>query len=163
VSYGALFTAASSDLIATHFMVSINHVIHVLQATTVLGPFVAFWITKRVCLALQKKDREIVLHGYESGRIVRLPHGEYIEVHEQLDEYERWRLLQFNEYKPLMIRPNAKGQITPAQKVRAGMTRFFFEDRIAPVSKAELEAAHAAHHGPDLEGSHQAPQVGAGH
>ena len=61
-----------------------------------------------------------------------------------------------------MIRPNAKGQITAVQKVRAGMSRFFFEDRIAPVSKAELEAAHAAHHGPDLEGSHQAPQVGAG-
>ncbi|GAA1492658.1 cytochrome b [Curtobacterium herbarum] len=160
--YGALFTAASSDLIATHFMVSINHVIHVLQATTVLGPFVAFWITKRVCLALQKKDREIVLHGYESGRIVRLPHGEYIEVHEQLDEYERWRLLEFNDYKPLMIRPDSRGRITSLQKARARASRFFFEDRIEPVSKNELEAAHAAHHGPDLEGTHQAPQVGAG-
>ena len=155
--YASLWAAASSDIIATHFMVSIDHVIHVIQATTILGPFVAFWIAKRVCLALQKKDREIVLHGYESGRIVRLPHGEYIEVHEQLDEYERWKLLQFEEYKPLMVRPNAKGQITSVQKVRAGMSRFFFEDRIAPVSKSELEAAHAAHHGPDLEGSAPGP------
>lgn len=160
--YASLWAAASSDIIATHFLVSIEHVIHVIQATTVLGPFIAFWITKRVCLALQKKDREIVLHGYESGRIVRLPHGEYIEVHEQLDEYERWKLLQFNEYKPLMIRPNAKGKITGLQKVRAGVSRFFFEDRIEPVSKAELEAAHAAHHAPNLEGGHQAPQVGPG-
>jgi len=35
--------------------------------------FVAYFIAKRVCIALQKKDREIVLHGYESGRIVKLP------------------------------------------------------------------------------------------
>jgi ubiquinol-cytochrome c reductase cytochrome b subunit len=162
--YAGLWAAASSDLIATHFMVSIDQVIHVIQAIVVLGPFVAFWITKRVCLALQKKDREIVLHGYESGRIVRLPHGEYIEVHEQLDEYERWRLLQFNEYKPLMLRPNSRGKISPFEKVRAGASKFFFEDRITPVSKAELEAAHSAHHGPELVGSGQGtpPQVGPG-
>jgi ubiquinol-cytochrome c reductase cytochrome b subunit len=159
--YGFLWAAASSDIIATHFMVSLNHVIHVIQALVVFGPFVAFWITKRVCLALQKKDREIVLHGYESGRIVRLPHGEYIEVHEQLDEYERWRLLQFEEYKPLMLRPNSRGKISPVERVRGRVSKFFFEDRIEPVSKPELEAAHSAHHGPDLEGTHQAPQVGA--
>jgi ubiquinol-cytochrome c reductase cytochrome b subunit len=160
--YCSLWAAASSDIIATHFLVSIDSVIHVIQATTVLGPFVAFWITKRVCLALQRKDREIVLHGFESGRIVRLPHGEYIEVHQQLDEYERWRLLQFNEYKPLMLRPNARGKITPLERVRAGWSRFFFEDRITPVSRAELEAAHAAHHGPSIEGTNTAPQVGPG-
>jgi ubiquinol-cytochrome c reductase cytochrome b subunit len=162
--YCSLWAAASSDLIATHFMVSIDSVIHVIQATTVLGPFVAFWITKRVCLALQKKDREIVLHGYESGRIVRLPHGEYIEVHTQLDEYERWRLLHFNEYKPLMLRPNAQGKITPAQRVRAGFSRFFFEDRISPVTRAELEAAHAHQHEPELGNGHMnTHQVEGGH
>ena len=63
-------------------------------------------ITKRTCLALQRKDREIALHGYESGRIVRLPGGEYIEVHEQLEDSERWRLLDYNDYKPLTVRPN---------------------------------------------------------
>jgi ubiquinol-cytochrome c reductase cytochrome b subunit len=162
--YGGLWAAASSDLIATHFLVSIDQVIHVIQAIVVLGPFVAFWITKRVCLALQKKDREIVLHGYESGRIVRLPHGEYIEVHEQLDEYERWRLLQFNEYKPLMLQPNSRGKVSVIEKARAGASKFFFEDRITPVSKQELEAAHSAHHGPQVAAAeHSAPQVGAGH
>jgi ubiquinol-cytochrome c reductase cytochrome b subunit len=99
-------------------------------------------VTKRVCIGLQKKDREIALHGYESGRIVRLPGGEYIEVHEQLDEYERWRLTSYNEYKPLMIRPNADGKITNGQRMRAGLSRWFFEDRIIPVSKGELESGH---------------------
>jgi ubiquinol-cytochrome c reductase cytochrome b subunit len=30
--------------------------------------------------------------------------------------------------------------------VRASLSRWFFEDRIAPVTKGELEASHSAHH-----------------
>ena len=142
--YAALWAAASSDLIATHFRLSIEGVILALQVSAVLGPFVAFFITKRVCLALQRKDREIALHGFESGRIVRLPGGEYIEVHEQLDDFERWRLVSFDEYQPIMLRPNSQGRITLAQRTRAGLSRWFFEDRIAPVTQGELESQ--AHH-----------------
>ncbi len=138
--YAALWAAASSDLIATHFRLTIEGVIHALQFATVVGPFIAFFITKRVCLALQRKDREIALHGFESGRVVRLPGGEYIEVHEQLDDFERWRLVSFDEYQPLMIRPNDDGKITVTQRVRAGLSRWFFEDRIAPVTMNELES-----------------------
>lgn len=138
--YAALWAAASSDIIATHFRLSIEGVIHALQFATVVGPFIAFFITKRVCLALQRKDREIALHGFESGRVVRLPGGEYIEVHEQLDDFERWRLVSFDEYQPLMIRPNDQGKITVAERVRAGLSRWFFEDRIAPVTMNELES-----------------------
>ncbi len=113
----------------------------------ILGPFIAYFITKRVALALQKKDREIVLHGYESGRIVKLPGGEFIEVHQPLDEYDRWRLVSFDSYAPLMIRPNARGKIPPAgQHLRAALSRWFFEDRIAPVTKGELEASHHDEH-----------------
>ena len=142
--YAVLWAAASSDLMATHFKISLEGVIHVLQALFFLGPIIAYFVTKRVCLALQKKDREIALHGYESGRIVRLPGGEYIEVHEQLDEYERWKLLTFDEYKPLMLRPNAQGKITGAERFRSSLSRWFFEDRISPVTRGELE--QGGHH-----------------
>ncbi len=142
--YAVLWAAASSDLMATHFKVSLEGVIHVLQALFFLGPIIAYFVTKRICLALQKKDREIALHGYESGRIVRLPGGEYIEVHEQLDEYERWKLLSYDEYKPLMIRPNAQGKITGGQRLRSSLSRWFFEDRISPVTRNEIE--QGGHH-----------------
>ena len=145
--YAGLWAAASSDLIATHFKMSMEHVIHTLQFVTVIGPFIAFIIAKRVCLALQKKDREIALHGYESGRIVRLPGGEYIEVHQQLDAYERWKLVSFNDYQPLMLRPNARGQIKTSERVRSAVSRWFFEDRIEPVTSTEIEASHGAHGG----------------
>ncbi len=140
--YAVLWAAASSDLIGTHFHLAVEDVIRSLQVLLVAGPIIAYIVAKRICLGLQKKDREIALHGFESGRIVRLPGGEYIEVHEQLDEYERWKLVSYTEYTPLMIRPNARGKITVAQRVRAGLSSWFFEDRIAPVTKTDVERSH---------------------
>jgi ubiquinol-cytochrome c reductase cytochrome b subunit len=144
--YAVLWAAASSDIMATHFRLAMEDVIHSLQALAVLGPILAFIVAKRMCLALQKRDREIALHGYESGRIVRLPGGEYIEVHEQLDEYERWKLVSFDDYKPLMIRPDSKGRISVAQRVRAVASNWFFEDRIAPVTRTQIEQQRGEHH-----------------
>jgi ubiquinol-cytochrome c reductase cytochrome b subunit len=142
--YAVLWAAAGSDLLATHFKLSIEGVITSLQFALILAPIIAYFVTKRICLALQKKDREIALHGYESGRIVRLPGGEYIEVHEPVDEFDRWRLVSFNDYEPLMIRPNAAGRIPPQERVRAVLSRWFFEDRIEPVTSSDVELAQ--HH-----------------
>lgn len=145
--YAALWAAASSDILATHFKLSIEVVIHACQAILIFGTIAAYIVTKRICLALQKKDREIVLHGFESGRIVRLPHGEYIEVHEPLPDTELWRLVSFEEYQPHLVRPDARGRITSRARLRASMSRWFFEERITPVTKPELEAAreHSNH------------------
>jgi ubiquinol-cytochrome c reductase cytochrome b subunit len=144
--YASLWATASSDIIATHFHVTMEGVIHTLQFVTLVGPFIAFIVAKRVCLALQKKDREIVLHGFESGRIVRLPGGEYIEVHQPIDEYERWKLVSYADYTPLTILPDDQGRIGVAQRVRGGLSRWFFEDRIVPVTSTELERSHDAQH-----------------
>jgi ubiquinol-cytochrome c reductase cytochrome b subunit len=144
--YAVLWAAASSDLIATHFKLSIEWVTHGIQALLIVGPVIAYIVAKRVCVGLQKKDREIALHGFETGRIVRLPGGEYIEVHEQLDDYERWKLVSFDDYKPLMIRPDAKGRISVMQRARAVASNWFFEDRIAPVTRTEIEQQHGGHH-----------------
>lgn len=138
--YAVLWAAAGSDIIATHFHLTIEGVTYGLQALLILGPIVAYFVTKRACLSLQKKDREIALHGYESGRIVRLPDGQYIEVHTQLDDYERWRLVNYQDFKPLMIRPDARGRISSLQRVRAIFSRWFFEDRISPATRGELES-----------------------
>ncbi|MFK4789812.1 cytochrome bc complex cytochrome b subunit [Microbacterium sp. ZW T5_56] len=151
--YAVMWAAASSDLIATHFHLTMEGVIHVLQALLILGPVLAYFLTKRIAIALQKKDREIALHGYESGRIVRLPGGEFIEVHKPVDAYERVKLVDYETYAPLVVRPNAQGRIPWTQNLRASLSRWFFEDRLAPVTQTEIESAeaHAAH---GVEGSH---------
>ncbi|MFD6816407.1 cytochrome bc complex cytochrome b subunit [Microbacterium sp. NPDC060132] len=151
--YAVLWAAASSDLIATHFMLTMEGVIHTLQALLILGPVLGYVLTKRICLALQKKDREIVLHGFETGRIVRLPGGEFVEVHQPVDEYERWKLIDVESYQPLVVRPNAKGRIPWHQNLRAAVSRWFFEDRLLPLTRAEVHAADSAH------GSHAAVEA----
>jgi ubiquinol-cytochrome c reductase cytochrome b subunit len=142
--YAVMWAAASSDLIATHFKLSIEGVTLALQILFFVAPVFAFIVARRICFALQKKDREIALHGYESGRIVRLPGGEYVEVHQPLSDYERWRLVSYSDYQPLMVRPDKHGRISIVQRARAVVSRLFFEDRIAPVTKSELESQ--SHH-----------------
>lgn len=145
VFYAVLWAGASTDLIATHFQMSLNGVLITMQILLLIGPFMAYFITKRTCLSLQRKDREIVLHGRETGRIVRMPNGEYIEVHQPLDKYEMWKLVDFEEFKPMLARPNEQGKITLGSRIRAALSKMYFEDRISPVSKAEYELAHADH------------------
>ena len=143
--YAVLWAGAGTDLIATNFKMSLNQVLTSMQILLFVAPVAAYIIAKRTCLSLQRKDREIALHGRESGRIVRLPHGEYIEVHEPLDEFEQWKLVDFKDYQPTLARPNAAGKITLRARLRAGLSRFYFEDRIAPVTQTEIDAAR--HHG----------------
>ena len=137
--YATLWGSASSDIVATHLRLSVEGVIHFYQAMLLVAPVVGFVVARKVALALQRKDRELVLHGYETGRIVRLPGGEYIEVHRPLDEYDRWRLVDFEEQRPLRVRPDARGKRSRSQRLRARLSRAFFEDRVAPVTRGELE------------------------
>ncbi|PKI93205.1 ubiquinol-cytochrome c reductase cytochrome b subunit [Actinomycetales bacterium SN12] len=143
IFYAVLWAAASSDLMATHFMLTMEGVIHALQALLFVGPILGYFVTKRICIALQKKDREIVLHGYESGRIVRLPGGEFIEVHQPVDVYDRWKLIDYTSYEPLVVRPNAKGRIPWHENLRSSISRWFYEDRLQPLTQAEIAAADA--------------------
>ena len=143
--YAVLWAGASTDLIATNFQMSLNQVLVAMQIMLLIGPGIAYFVTKRACIALQNKDREVVLHGRETGRVVRLPHGEYIEVHETVDKYELWKLIDYKDYQPVLARPDSNGKISLGNRLRSAVSKIYFEDRIAPVSKAEYEIAHADH------------------
>ena len=139
IYYSVLMIAASSDLIATHFHVSLNDVAYVLRALFFLGPILGFEITRRICLSLQRKDRELVLHGIETGQVVQLPHGEFIEVHKPLDEYRRYKLVSFDSPDVIPARPNAKGKVTMLEKARGTLSKLFFNDRVLPVTPTSYE------------------------
>ncbi|WP_425861515.1 cytochrome b [Arthrobacter sp. TWP1-1] len=144
IFYCVMWAAASSDLIATHFHVALNDVTYWLRALFFIGPVLGFIVTKRVALALQRKDREIALHGRETGRIVRLPHGEFQEIHAQLDDYKRYKLVGYESPVAEEGIPNENGIVTKKENLRAKLSSFFFEDRVAPATPSELEAGH--HH-----------------
>ncbi|GAB7191216.1 cytochrome bc complex cytochrome b subunit [Kineococcus sp. NUM-3379] len=144
--YVILMISGGNDIIAHVLNYSINDITRGLRLLLFVLPPLAFWVTKRICLGLQRRDREKVLHGRETGRIVRLPHGEFIEVHAPLSEHERWLLVQHEVQRPLEL--NERAGFRPDSllgKVQRGLSRFYFDDRVEPVTPAELEAAKHHH------------------
>lgn len=79
--YGTLWAAAGADTIAVQFHLSVNVLLHVFQVLVILGPPAALVITRRICLGLQEHDADIATHGIETGQILRLPNGGYVEKH----------------------------------------------------------------------------------
>ncbi|NDB19214.1 MAG: cytochrome b, partial [Actinobacteria bacterium] len=91
--YLLLWVSGANDIIATIFKLSINQITWSLRILLFIIPPIAFSITKRVCLSLQRRDREKLLHGHETGRILRLPHGEFVEIHAPLTLEEQAEIL----------------------------------------------------------------------
>lgn len=147
VFFGALWGAGGADVIAAQLNFSLEGVITAFQVLVVLGPIIAFDLTRRVCVALQKKDRETVLHGYETGRIVRMPGGGYVEVHRELDAQERGRLVGPAPIEPFIARPNSDGRVPLVNRVRARASHLFYEDRLAPLGGQSRPALRAMEQG----------------
>jgi ubiquinol-cytochrome c reductase cytochrome b subunit len=92
-----------NDLIATAFDLSINQIMWFSRIGIIVLPPLAFIITKRLCLSLQRADRELVLHGRETGRLVMMPSGEFVEVHEPISAEKAWLLTQHEQNPPLEL------------------------------------------------------------
>ena len=60
-----------------------------------------------------------MLHGRETGRIVRLPHGEMIEVHEPLSASDRYTLTQHESPRPLELEPATDANGIPRGRILA--------------------------------------------
>jgi ubiquinol-cytochrome c reductase cytochrome b subunit len=151
--YTILWINGGNDIIATRFGLSISQITWIARFTIILGPPIAFIITKRICLGLQRRDRLKVLHGRESGLIKRLPHGEFVEVHKPVSAEERWLLTQHEVREPLPLDAgeDAQGVRNPAGirgKIRAKLSSFYYEDRVEVPTEGELrqELESGAHH-----------------
>ncbi|SEE02303.1 cytochrome b [Ruania alba] len=155
-AFFVLNAAGANDLIATHFNLSLNAITWAFRILIFILPVICFIVTKRICLGLQRKDRELALHGHETGRVVRFASGEYIEVHRPLDDYERWVLVSHEPRRPVEIaaEEDSAGVRRPGyrkDRLRQRISRFFYEDRVEPVTPAELAASHSHGEHDELE------------
>lgn len=146
-AYGVFMFAAGNDIMAITLHMSINDITHFFQVGLFVLPPLAFWVTKRICLSLQRHDRDKVLHGLESGTIIRTAEGKFFERHEELDEFDRWNLVGHEPVAPIEVpaTTDANGVASKSakrQKRRAAWSRFYFKDAVNPVTPAELAAAH---------------------
>jgi ubiquinol-cytochrome c reductase cytochrome b subunit len=138
-----------NDIIATHFHLTINGIMWFTRIGLFVVPPIVFIITKRICLSLQRADREIVLHGRETGRLVMTPEGEFLEVHEELTPEQKWTLTQHAQPAPLQLASeDSHGTRSKSAgikgKLRSRMSQANAEQIPAPTAAQarELEGGH---------------------
>lgn len=79
-----VLVSGANDIIAFKFDIALEAMTWMGRIGVLLGPPIAYYVAYRVCVALQRSDREVLEHGIETGIIRRLPHGEFIELHQPL-------------------------------------------------------------------------------
>jgi quinol---cytochrome-c reductase cytochrome b subunit len=154
-AYGMFWMAGGNDIIATQFHLSLNSVTYFMRAAVFVVPVLAFIVTKRICLSLQRRDRDRVLHGSESNIIVRSPDGGYSEAHAPISQGEAYSLTRHQQLDALT--PNGE----KVGRTRRVLSRWYADGQVPVPTAEEIEAAK--HHAetpaiesgetPALEGS----------
>jgi ubiquinol-cytochrome c reductase cytochrome b subunit len=79
-----LLLMGGNDIFAYQFDISLNLTTWMGRIGMLVLPPIAYFVAYRICIGLQRGDREVLEHGVETGIIKRLPHGEFIEIHQPL-------------------------------------------------------------------------------
>ncbi|MCX4830586.1 cytochrome bc complex cytochrome b subunit [Streptomyces sp. NBC_00006] len=151
--YAVLLIGGGNDIVATQLHLSINAITWFVRISCFVAPVLAFVVTKRICLGLQHRDRDKALHGRESGQIRRLPHGEFIEVHEPLTRAELYTLNQHEQPRAYELGPrvDANGvqrKFSIRQRIRARLAKAMFGPGtyVPKATPEEYQALHSGWH-----------------
>jgi ubiquinol-cytochrome c reductase cytochrome b subunit len=160
VFYGILWAEGANDVIADYLSIPLYTVTWIARVLVFVGPAVAFYVTRRICLGLQRKDKELLEHGLETGIIRQLPNGEFVEIHRPVNEEER-AILEAKKVPALMPGAGSEdenGVPAPQMSGALGRARAIANRAFAETVVVETNG-HGNGHGPADE--HAA--VGAGH
>jgi ubiquinol-cytochrome c reductase cytochrome b subunit len=118
--YGILWLEGANDVVADHLDISLYLTTEIARYAIFIGPVVAYWVTKRICLGLQRKDLHLLEHGVETGIIRQMPSGEYIEETRPLTD-EEVAALGVKRPPSLPVGP-ARGELeVPPPELRHGL------------------------------------------
>jgi quinol---cytochrome-c reductase cytochrome b subunit len=149
--YGLFWAAGGNDIIAIKLHLSINQITYFMRAAVFIGPVIAFVITRRWCISLQRKDNETLLHGYETGIIMRSPEGGYSERHLPLPESRAYTLTARDrdpEANGHHAAVDANGVAAPGagrlEGLRTRLRTLMWSDNVQKPTREELDEGH--HH-----------------
>ncbi|MGA8208988.1 MAG: ubiquinol-cytochrome c reductase cytochrome b subunit [Nocardioidaceae bacterium] len=150
--YGIMWEAGGNDIIAIQLHLNLNYLTYFNRVAVFVGPVLAFIITRRWCISLQRADQARLLHGYESGIIMRSPEGAYAEKHQPISTDEAYTLTARDRDEVLAPPSEADTNGVANRKVklmqlRAKLSHFWFAENIQKPTRGELDEArhHAAH------------------
>ena len=122
-----------------------NSITWFMRVAIFVVPPLVFVFTKRICLALQRRDRDKLLHGYESGIIKRLPNGKYYEQHQPISSEEQAVLLARSTSPQPLPMPDkydengVKQRHYGLKKAQARLSHFFYGEQVPMPTRAEIE------------------------
>jgi ubiquinol-cytochrome c reductase cytochrome b subunit len=87
--YGVLWAEGANDVLSDKLQIPLYTVTWISRVAIFVLPIGGYFVTKRICLGLQRKDAELLTHGVEMGIIKQLPTGEFIEEARPLTVEER--------------------------------------------------------------------------
>ena len=120
--YGILWLEGANDIVARFLNISLYLTTEIARYAIFIGPVVAYWVTKRICLGLQRKDNHLLEHGVETGIIRQLPNGEYIEMTRPVSEEMR-AVLEARKELPQIAAPDGDDVPAPAARGPVGKLR----------------------------------------
>jgi ubiquinol-cytochrome c reductase cytochrome b subunit len=139
--YGVLWLEGANDLIAVHLHVPLYTITEIARVAVFVVPILAYIITKRICLGLQRKDLHLLEHGVETGIIRQMPSGEFIEETRPVSDEVRARLARPSFPELPAAEADADADV-PAPAMRKGMGRVR-----ARLNKIVTESVPANGHG----------------
>jgi ubiquinol-cytochrome c reductase cytochrome b subunit len=155
--YGILWAEGANDIIADHFDIPLYWTTWAARVGIFVGPVIAYIITKRICLGLQRKDNHLVEHGVETGNIRQLPGGEFVEETRPVSDERLAVLTSRVEHPPLPPGETAETDV-PAPGMRGGLGRV--RERLYKVvtESTPIPSSHGNGHG-----NGHAVEAGDGH
>jgi ubiquinol-cytochrome c reductase cytochrome b subunit len=153
--YGVLWIEGANDVVADKLSIPLYTVTWAARVLIFVGPAIAFYVTRRICIGLQRKDKELLEHGLETGIIRQLPNGEFIEVHAPVSEEAR-AVLEAKKVPALLPAPGAQdANGVPAPQSRGALGRLRARANRAFTETIVVEAdGHGNGHGhPAVEGT----------
>ncbi|MFE9864640.1 cytochrome bc complex cytochrome b subunit [Streptomyces sp. NPDC005506] len=128
VFYAVLLVAGGNDVVAFSFRVSIEVMTWILRIALIVAPLLAFALTKRLCLALQMRDRRRLTEGEETGQVTQSVNGDLSESHRALSPTARYRILMRDVPKPLEL--PADGPVPRRRRLRTVLSGWYYRDLV---------------------------------
>ncbi|HEY3880304.1 MAG TPA: ubiquinol-cytochrome c reductase cytochrome b subunit [Trebonia sp.] len=164
--YGVLWAEGANDVIADRFDIPLYTITWIARVSFFVVPVVAYFVTKRICLGLQRKDAELLTHGVEIGIIRQLPNGGFEEEARPLTDEERAIVDSKFVIKelPAPEQVDANGVPAPAARGPLGSARAIANRMFTET--IEIPAGHGNGHGNGhgaIEGNGHGAIEGNGH
>jgi ubiquinol-cytochrome c reductase cytochrome b subunit len=145
--YGLLWAAGGNDILAVQLGLSMEGITYFMRVGIFVIPVIVFIFVKRWCISLQRQDNATLLHGYETGVIMRSPEGGYTERHLPISEERAFTLtardrdVVLNGTEPV----DENGVKAPGGRlkgIRHRLSQALFADNVQKPTREELEEGH---------------------